>query len=88
MSIKIAIMVDLIKILGVLLASFCKSRAALQLENIALRHQVNVIRRSAPNRISFTNLDRFIFATLYRLWPEIIGSIAIFRPKTLVRWHR
>ena len=81
-------MIDLTRIIGALAASFFKSRAALQLENAALRHQINVLRRSRPKRISFTNLDRFIFTTLYRLWPKIVGSIAIVRPKTLVRWHR
>lgn len=25
---------------------------------------------------------------LYRLWPKVVGSIAIFRPDTLVHWHR
>ncbi len=70
-------MIDLIKILGTLLAGLFKSRAALQLENVALRHQINVLRRSVPKRISITKLDRFIFATLYRLWPKIVGGIAI-----------
>lgn len=87
-AVTINIMVDLIKFLSVFFVSFCKSRSALQLENIALRHQLNVLRRSAPKRISFTNIDRFIFTMLYRLWPKIVGSIAIFRPETLVRWHR
>jgi hypothetical protein len=78
----------LIHIVTALLASYLKSRAALQLENIALRHQNSVLRRSAPNRLHLNRWDRMIFATLYRLWPKIVGSIAIVRPRTVARWHK
>ncbi len=38
-----------------------KSRAELQLENLALRHQVEVLKRSAPKRVRLTRADRVIF---------------------------
>jgi putative transposase len=37
-------------VLLTLLSSIVKTRAALQIEIVALRHQVNVLRRSVPNR--------------------------------------
>jgi len=29
-----------------------------------------------------------IFASIHRLWPKVLKSIAIVQPKTVVRWHR
>ena len=44
-----------------------KSRAELQLENLALRHQVEVLKRSASKRVRLTRADRVIFIWLLRL---------------------
>ena len=32
--------------------------------------------------------DRLIFVWLYRLFPSLLGAAVIFKPETLVRWHR
>ena len=40
------------------LSSVLRPRAALQLENIALRHQIGVLQRSAAKRPKLTNLWR------------------------------
>lgn len=77
----------LITTLALLLSCF-KSRAALQLENIALRHQISILRRGAPKRLRITRWDRMILGTIHRLWPELVNAVAIVRPATLVRWHR
>ena len=42
-----------------------KSRTALQLENLALRHPIGVLRRSAKKRPRLTVPDRFSWARLY-----------------------
>jgi hypothetical protein len=39
-------------------ASLCKTSAELRLENIALRQQLAVLRRSAPKRLKLTPADR------------------------------
>jgi len=68
---------------------FClKSRADLQAENLMLRHQIGVLRRSSSKRVRTTRIDRLSFVWLYRLWPNSIGDVQIIHPKTLVRWHR
>ena len=74
-------------LLDCVLSNF-RSRAALQLEIIVLRHQVNILNRTAPKRVRFTGFDRLLFVWLYRLWPELLGSVTIVRPETVVRWHR
>jgi hypothetical protein len=38
--------------------SIVRSRFDLQLENLALRHQINVLRRSAKTRVKLTSGDR------------------------------
>jgi putative transposase len=70
------------------LVSCFKSRATLQLENIALRHQINIPRRKAPKRLRIIRWDRLILGATQRLWPEIVDTISIVQPAPLVRWHR
>jgi transposase InsO family protein len=65
-----------------------KSRARLEAENLALRQQINVLRRKAPRRLWFTGLDRAIFVSLYRLAPQTVDALAIVRPETVISWHR
>src|SRR6185369_12315385 len=78
----------IIKLVIAELLSLFKSRCQLHAENVALRHQVNVLRRGAPRRLCLTSVDRLLFVWLYRLWPGVLGSLAILRPETVVRWHR
>ena len=70
------------------LAGCLRSRAELELENLVLRHQIEILRRSAPQRARLVRADRFIFTLALRLWPRIAQSIRIVHPKTVVRWHR
>ncbi len=65
-----------------------KSRERLEAKNLTLRHQITVLRRSAPERLRLRGSDRFLFVWLYRLWPSVLGSIVIVQPETVVRWHR
>jgi hypothetical protein len=48
-----------------LLIGLFRSRATLQTENLVLRQQILVLRRTAPKRLSFNALDRLIFVGLY-----------------------
>jgi len=54
-----------------------RSRAALQAEILVLRHQVNVLRRRSPKRVAVGNIDRLVFAGLYRLVPEVLDALKI-----------
>ena len=64
------------------------SRASLQVEILTLRHQLNVLRRKSPQRLTFTGIDRLVFAGLYRLTPGVLDALKIVRPETVIRWHR
>ena len=39
-----------------------RSRASLQAEILTLRHQLNVLRRKSPQRLTFSSIDRLVFA--------------------------
>jgi putative transposase len=64
------------------------SRAALQLEILALRHQLQVVQRSRHRRVRLTQADRFLWVWLARIWKEWRSAIVIVRPETVVAWHR
>jgi hypothetical protein len=53
-----------------------------------LRQQINVLRRTAPKKQTFSAIDRLIFVWLYRLLPGIRDALAIVKPETVVKWHR
>src|SRR5215471_2519375 len=50
------------------LSSIFRSRAALELENLALRHQIGVLRRAASKRLKLTSADRLLWICLSRLF--------------------
>ena len=45
-----------------------RSRAVLELENLALRHQLYVLRRQRPGRPRLFTIDRLLWVWFYRLW--------------------
>ena len=65
-----------------------RSRASLQVEILTLRHQLNVLRRKSPQRLTFSSIDRLVFDGLYRLVPGVLDALKIVRPETVIRWHR
>jgi hypothetical protein len=54
---------------------------------MALRHQLIVLRRKSPKRLAFSNFDRLIFASLYRIAPNVLNALVIVKPETVIRWH-
>jgi len=49
------------------LSSLFKTSVELRLENLALRHQLGVLRRSAPKRLKLMPADRILWVWLGRL---------------------
>jgi len=84
----VARMLTFIRAAGVALLSFrFRSRASLELEIIALRHQVAVLRRRGrPLRLF--RIDRLFWLCLYRLWPRCLNIMMLVKPATVVHWHR
>ena len=70
------------------LAGRFRSRAELELEVIALRHQLAVLRRQRPGRTRLSPLDRLLWIWLYRVWPRCLNIMVLVKPATVVQWHR
>ena len=58
------------------------SRAAVELENLALRHPLRVLRRQHPGRPRLFTFDRLLWVLLYRLWPRCLEAIVLVKPAT------
>ncbi|HYI95179.1 MAG TPA: hypothetical protein VEX68_16665 [Bryobacteraceae bacterium] len=65
-----------------------KTRAALQLENVALRHQIGVLQRSAKKRPQLHTPDRLLWVWLSRVWADWRSALVIVKPETVIAWHR
>ena len=71
------------------LFSVFRSRTALQVEILALRHQIGVLRRSARKRPKLTVADRVFWAWLSGAWAAGWRSVlVIVTPQTVIAWHR
>src|SRR5258708_5938750 len=77
---------DVCSLIWFALIGLFRSRASLQAEILMLRHQLNVLRRKSPQRLTFTSVDRLVFAGLYRLAPGVLDALKIVRPETVIRW--
>jgi len=60
----------------------------LELEVIALRHQLAVLYRQHPGRLRLSALDRLLWIWLYRVWPPCLNIMLLVKPATVVQWHR
>lgn len=69
-----------------LVGSF-RSRAALQIEILALRHQLSVLQRSVK-RPHLSAADRWLWAWLSQTWSQWRNALVIVKPETVVGWHR
>src|SRR5215471_3719780 len=76
---------DLCKLICCAFVGLFRSRVALEAENLVLRHQLNALRRRYPGRITFSSIDRLVFAGLT---PNVVDALKIIKPETVIRWHR
>src|SRR5262250_1679178 len=81
-------MIELLRLILHIMASFFKPRTKLVAEILVLRQQLNVLRRQVSKRPQLSNTDRFLFVWLYRWFPSVLSALAILRPETIIRWHR
>ena len=69
------------------LISTFKARRELALENVALRQQLAVLRRSVK-RPRLSKVDRGFWVLLRRIWTDWESVLVIVKPETVIRWHR
>ena len=71
-----------------LLGSSFRTRAALQAEILALRHELAVLHKTSPRRPRLQRSDRWLWVLLSRFWSGWRSCLQIVQPDTVVRWHR
>src|SRR5438309_9177110 len=70
------------------LRTAARSRAELQLEVLALRHQPQVLQRTRPRRMRLAKTDRWLWVVLARFWTGWRTALVIVKPETVIAWHR
>jgi transposase InsO family protein len=81
-------MFAIIHLLATFIADLFKSRRRLEVENLFLRHQLNVALRRAPQRLRLRADDRALMVWMTRMWPSLLGLTRVVQPATILRWHR
>src|SRR5260370_5164914 len=79
----IALLLHLLRLLPVL----CGGHHQVALENLALRHQLAVYKRTA-SRPKLRSSDRLFWAWLSRMRTGWRGALVIVAPETVLRWQR
>ncbi len=70
------------------LLALCRAtEATLQVEVLALRHQLRVLERQVK-RPRFEAADRLLLSALSRILPRPAWHSFLVSPETLLRWHR
>ena len=76
------------QILGAICDLF-RSRASLEAENVALRHQLAVLKgRLGKRQIRLSWWDRMFWVFLSRYWFGWRSALVVVRPEAVLRWHR
>jgi transposase InsO family protein len=70
------------------IANLFRSRRRLEVENLFLRHQLNIAMRRAPHRLRLHTRDRVLLVLMTWLWPSLLGLSRVVQPDTILRWHR
>jgi putative transposase len=81
-------MLTVISALLTSLGSIWRTRAALQLEILALRHQIGVLQRGSRTRPRLKPADHLLWAWLSRVWVDWCHALMIVKPETVLTWHR
>src|SRR6201988_2267227 len=66
-------MFAIIHLLATFIADLFKSPRRLEVENLFLRHQLNVALRRAPQRVRLRAGDRVLMVWMTRRWPSLLG---------------
>lgn len=60
----------------------------MQLENLALRHQLIVLKRSQRGRPRLDSADRWLWVWLSRFWSNWRSALLLVKPQTVIAWQR
>jgi hypothetical protein len=78
-------MLAIFHLLGMYVADLFKSRRRLEVENLFLRHQLNILLRRTPQRLRLRGSDRALLVWMTRRWPSGPARGRKMRPHGLKR---
>jgi putative transposase len=81
-------MITILSALVSMLSFRFRGQPSLELELVALRHQLIVLRRQRPGSLRLYSADRLLWVCLYRVWPGVLDGLVLAEPATVVKWHR
>jgi hypothetical protein len=81
-------MFAIVQLLGTYIANLFTSRRRLEVENLFLRHQLNIALRRRPPRLRLRGSERALLVLMTRLWPSLLSSARVVKPAAILRWHR
>ena len=87
MVMRSQLMPPVISALLAFVVALFRSRQSMQLEILALRHQLAVYQRSVP-RPRLQPMDRLLWAWLARLWARWQGALSFVQPHTGLSWQQ
>jgi putative transposase len=79
----LAALIGFLRMLGLL----CRGHRAVVLENVALRQQLSVLRRTVRRPHLHTS-DRLLWILLAKTWQDWRTALIVVQPDTVMRWHR
>ena len=80
-------MFDRLRLCVGLLVRLVRSRESLLFENLALRQQLAVFKRT-HTRPRLAVLDKLFWVALRRFWSSWKNALIVVTPDTVIRWHR
>ena len=80
-------MTTLLQVLRDLVVAFVAPRAVLVAENLLLRQQVIVLSRQVK-RPRLRPFDRWVLASIAGRFRDLLATILVVKPETVIRWHR
>ena len=78
-------MLAILHLLGTVVVNLFRSGRRLEVENLFLRHQLNIaLRRRLPG-LRLRGSDRALLVLMTRLWPSLLGLARVVKPATILR---
>jgi putative transposase len=87
LTIRSATMPPVVSALLVYIMTWFRSRRSMQMEILALRHQVAVYQQTV-SRPRLRPMDRLLWAWLSRVWPSWQDALEFVQPHTVVAWRK
>ena len=66
---------------------YFRTQSDIQLEILALRHQLGVLQRKSP-KPKLKPADRGLWVWLSRRWARWRSALLVVKPATVINWHR